>query len=214
MDWQTACAELSDFGRLCVERELVVGRAGNISVRLDDGAFVISRRASRLDRLSPSDLVGCSPNNDEWQGDVHPSTETPVHRAIYQVQPAAQAILHSSAFYTTLVACSDIELCTDLFPESMAYLSRIGRVTYFHPGTKELAEAVRAMSANNVIILDNHGLIVWGHTLEEAVQVSEMMERVCRMLVVARLGTGAFSLNHLSQATVRDFEARILYRAQ
>jgi L-fuculose-phosphate aldolase len=211
MDWQTACAELADFGRLCVDRELVVGRAGNISVRLDGGVFAISRRASRLDRLAPSDVVRCSLTSDEWYGDVHPSTETPVHRAIYQAQPAAQAILHSSAFYTTLVACSDIALCTDLFPESMAYLSRIGRVPYFHPGTKELVQAVRAESANNVIILDNHGLIVWGRTMEETVQISEMMERLCRMLVVAGLGKGAFSLNYLGQATVRDFEARILY---
>ena len=214
MDWQTACAELSDFGRVCVERELVVGRAGNISVRLNDEAFVISRRASRLDRLTPSDLVRCSLTSDEWQGGVRPSTETPMHRAIYQAQPAAQAILHSSAFYTTLVACSDIALCTDLFPESMAYLSNVGRVPYFHPGTEELAEAARAEAASNIIILDNHGLIVWGQTLEETVQVSEMMERLCRMLVVARLGAGAFSLKRLGQAAMRDFEARVLYRRQ
>lgn len=211
MDWQTACAELSDFGRVCVERELVVGRAGNISARMNDEEFVISRRASRLERLAPSDLVCCSLTSDEWQGDVRPSAETPMHRAIYRAQPKAQAILHTSAFYTTLVACSDVELRVDLFPESMAYLTNIGRVGYLHPGTEELARAAAAQSAHNVIVLDNHGLIVWGRALEETVLASEMMERLCRVLVVAKLGAGTFELRPLGDEVRRDFEERVLY---
>ena len=211
MDLQAAYAKLGEFGRMCVERELVGGRMGNMSVRLNDEEFVISRRRSRLERLTPQDLVRCSLTGDEWQGDVRPSTETPMHRAIYQAQPEAQAILHSSAFYTTLVACSDIELRRDLFPEAMAFLSNVGRVSYLHPGTDELAQAAGAQAAHNVIILDNHGLIVWGNTLEETVHVSEMMERLCRMLVTAKLGEGAFALRPLGDEIRRDFEERVLY---
>ena len=211
MDWQTACDELNDFGRVCVARGLVVGRAGNISVRLNDEQILISRRRSRLERLTPADLVRCSLDSGEYQGDVCPSSETPFHRAVYQAQPAAQAILHSSAFYTTLVACSDVELRVDLFPESMAYLRSIGRVPYIHPGTQELAQAVAEQATHRIIILGNHGLVVWGESAEETVQVSEMMERLCRMTVIAKLGAGALALQYLGSDTQREFEERVLY---
>ncbi len=212
MDYQTACGQLNDFGRVCVERGLVVGRAGNISARLNDQEIVISKRRSRLDRLAPEDLVRCSLATGEYEGEVQPSTETPMHRAIYVNQPQAQAILHSSAFYTTLVACSDVELRLDLFPESMAYLSNIGRVEYLHPGTPELAEAAGEQVAHNVIILDNHGLIVWGPSIEDTVQVSEMMERLCQTIVVAKMSGGAIGLRWLGADVQRDFEERVMYR--
>ena len=190
MDLQTAYDELYDFGRVCVERGLVVGRAGNISARVNDGQVLISKRRSRLERLAPQDLVLCSLATGEYQGEVEPSTETPMHRAVYLNQPRAQAILHSSAFYTTLLACADVDLRLDLVPESMAYLSNLGSVPYYHPGTPELAQAAGDQAEHNVIILENHGLIVWGKSIDEAVQVTEMMERHCQTLVVAMM-TGA-----------------------
>ncbi len=205
MDWETACDALREYGQLCVERGLVVGSAGNISLRLDEREFVISRRGSRLDRLEPADLVRCALEREAWIGEVRPSTETPMHRAIYQAQPEAQAVLHTSPFYATLVACSDIELRVDLTPEGMAYLSNVGRVPYLHPGTRELADAARREAAHNVIILENHGLLVWGKTLDEALLVSEMMERHCQMLVVTRLGGDAWHLRWLGEAVQRDF---------
>jgi L-fuculose-phosphate aldolase len=211
MDFESIVAELSEYGRLAIERGLVVGRMGNISARLTDDEFVISRRGGRLDRIVPADLVRCSTADSQWQGEARPSTETPMHRAIYRAQPEAQAILHSSPFYTTLVACSDIELRLDIFPEAMAYTSNVGRVPYLHPGTDELAQATAAEAAHNVIILDNHGLIVWGRNLEETVQLSEMMERLCQMMTFARLGDGAFQLRYLGPDLRRDFEERVLY---
>ena len=129
-----------------------------------------------------------------------------MHRAVYQAQPEARAILHSSAFYTTLVACSDIELRVDLIPEAMAYLNNIGRVPYLHPGTAGLAQAAGEQASHNVIILDNHGLLVWGKTLDETVLVSELMERLCQTLVVARLGAGAFNLRWLGHEVQQDFD--------
>ena len=212
MELQTAYDELNDFGRVCVERGLVVGRAGNISARLTDEEIIISKRRSRLDRLPPEDLVRCSLATGEWEGEVEPSTETPMHRAVYNSQPQAQAILHSSAFYTTLVACSDIELRLDLVPESMAYLSNIGRVPYYHPGTPELAAAAGEQAAHNVIILENHGLIVWGRSIEEAVALGEMMERHCQTLVVAKMSGGAIGLRWLGEDVMRDFEEKVMYR--
>jgi 3-dehydro-4-phosphotetronate decarboxylase len=210
VDLETAISQLREYGAECVRRGLVVASAGNISVLLDSDELVISRRACRLDRLAPNDLVRCALHDGGWEGDVRPSMETPMHRAIYLAQPEARAILHSSAFYTTLVACSDIELRVDLIPEGMAYLDNVGRVPYLHPGTAELAQAAGDQAVHNVIILDNHGLLVWGRTLDEVVMVSELMERLCQTLVFAKLGAGAFALRWLGPEVQQDFD-RIRY---
>jgi ribulose-5-phosphate 4-epimerase/fuculose-1-phosphate aldolase len=212
LDLQIAYDELHDFGRVCVERGLVVGRAGNISARVNQDEVLISKRRSRLERLVPQDLVVCSLGTGEYQGEVEPSTETPMHRAVYLNQPQAQAILHSSAFYTTLVACADVDLRLDLVPESMAYLSNMGRVPYYHPGSPELAQAAGEQAGHNVIILDNHGLIVWGKSIDEAVMVTEMMERHCQTLVVAMMTGGALNLRWLGEEVMQDFRDRVIYR--
>jgi L-fuculose-phosphate aldolase len=212
LDLQTAYEELYDFGQVCVERGLVVGRAGNISVRLGGDEILISKRRSRLERLPPADLVRCSLATGAYDGDVEPSTETPMHRAVYLKQPDAQAILHSSAFYTTLVACSDVDLRLDLVPESMAYLSNMGHVPYYHPGTRELAQSAGEQAEHNVIILENHGLIVWGKTVEEAVMVTEMMERHCETLVVAMMCGDRLRLRWLGDEVMQDFRNRVIYR--
>jgi len=211
LELQTAYDELYDFGRVCVERGLVVGRAGNISARVNADQVLISKRRSRLERLVPQDLVLCSLATGEYQGEVEPSTETPMHRAVYLNQPQAGAILHSSAFYTTLVACADVDLRLDLVPESMAYLNNMGRVPYGHPGSLELAQAAGEQAAHNVIILDNHGLIVWGKSIDEAVMVTEMMERHCQTLVVAMMTGGALNLRWLGEDVMQDFRDRVMY---
>jgi L-fuculose-phosphate aldolase len=211
LNLQTAYEELCDFGRECVERGLVVGRAGNISARIDGDGILISKRRGRLDRLPPTDLVLCTLATGEYSGDVQPSSETPMHRAVYLNQPQAQAILHSSAFYTTLVACSDVDLRLDLVPESMAYLRNMGRVPYHHPGTSELAQAAGELAEHNVIILENHGLIVWGTTIEEAVTVTEMMERHCQMLIVAMTCGDRLNLRWLGDRVMQDFLSRVMY---
>ena len=54
----------------------------------------------------------------------------------------------------------------------MAYLSNMGSAPYYHPGTAELAQAAGEQAEHNVIILENHGLIVWGKTIEEALAIT------------------------------------------
>lgn len=197
--------ELERCGRGLLAKGLVWGRSGNISARLEPNAFLISAAGADLGALGNNDYVRCSVDPEVWQGEQRPSIETGMHRRIYAACGKAAAVIHSQPFYSTFVACSDAkDLRTDLLPETMAYLGRIERVPYRHPGSQELAEAVASkVGSSRVLLLANHGVICWGASLDEALIATETLEYLCRLVVTAQ-ATGQ-TLSYLGAPVVEDF---------
>jgi L-fuculose-phosphate aldolase len=135
----------------------------------------------------------------------------PMHRAVYNVRPEIGAVLHASPFYSTLVACSDVALPGDLFVEDMYYLERVARVPYCHPGSAALGEAVAAHAASaNILLLENHGVLVYEASLREALMALHTLEFVCRMVLAAR--SAGVPLRALPPEVVNDFLANAGYR--
>jgi L-fuculose-phosphate aldolase len=182
-------AALISAGRRVGAKQLTWGTAGNVSVRLADGRFAISGSGLRLDELEPDGIVTCELGGEGWEGGCRPSVETGMHRGIYAARPDAGAILHSSAFHTTLVACSAIELETAASTDTLYYLRRIARLPFLVPGSPELASAVAESARDHdVILLGNHGSVVLGRDPAAAVNVAEALELMCRMLVARTQG--------------------------
>jgi ribulose-5-phosphate 4-epimerase/fuculose-1-phosphate aldolase len=103
-----------------------------------------------------------------------------------------------------MVACSTIELPSDLFVESMYYLEQVERIPYFHPGSVELGEAVREKARKaNIILLENHGVLVYDTSLKEARMALETLEMVSRMVITTE--NFATTLKPLPSETVQDF---------
>jgi ribulose-5-phosphate 4-epimerase/fuculose-1-phosphate aldolase len=182
-------ASVISAGRRVGVKQLTWGTAGNISVRLADGRFAISGSGHRLDELEPASIVTCDLASEAWEGSCRPSVETAMHRGIYAARTDTGAILHSSAFHTTLVACSAIELETAASTDTLYYLRRIARLPFLVPGSPELADAVaEAAREHDAILLGNHGSVVLGKDLAAAVNVAEALELMCRMLVARTQG--------------------------
>ena len=196
--------DLKRCGRVLDEKGLVWGRSGNISVRIEQNAFVISASGADLGTLSDNDLITCHLHDSYPHGAKEPSIERGLHQAIYQAQQAAAAVIHSQPFYTTLVACSDMDVKTDLFPEAMAYLERIERVPYYHAGSDDLAQATAdRASASYVLLLENHGAVCWGSDIDEALLRTQTLEFLCRLLVLSNVS--GITLSHLGEETMLSF---------
>ena len=127
-----------------------------------------------------------------------------MHQAVYAERPDVQCVLHASPFYSTTVACSSIRLQKNTFVESMYYLFDIAEVDYQHPGTQALANVVREKAAQtNVILLRNHGVLVYDTSVREAVARLETLEVASRMTLLAQCG--GFSLQEVAHERVREF---------
>lgn len=202
MELDSVRQQLCEVGHYLGERGLAWGTSGNISLRVDDEHFLISASGAWLGRLTPEQAALCSLLDERFEG-AKPSVETPMHRAIYRNRPDAQVVVHVSPPYTTLIACSDLEIPTDLNIENIFYLGRIARVPYIHPGTQQLADAVgEAVREHETIILSNHGVITFHQSVPDVLMRVESFEMSCRILVMARMAN--IPLNHLSSHLVEE----------
>jgi L-ribulose-5-phosphate 4-epimerase len=210
MDLNEARRELQAAGRYMLANDLAWGNAGNISARLSPDRYLITASGTRLGELADNDFVECS-FEGVVSGDRKPSKETPMHRAIYVQRPEIGAVLHAAPFYSTLVSCADIRVPADLFIEDMYYLERVEHVDYFHAGSPELGEAVQEKARQaNILFLDNHGVLVYDTSIQEALMGLQTLEMVSRMMITAR--SAGINLRSLPAATVTDFLERSGYR--
>lgn len=187
-----------------MDHHLAWGNAGNISARTSPGRFLITASGTYLGELGNSDFVECSFDGDLLPKEQKPSKEIPMHQAIYEKRPDIQAILHASPFYSTLAACSSVDIPSEWFVESMYYLERMERVPYHHPGSEALGQAVREKASKaNILLLENHGVLVYDTSIKEARMALQTLEFACQMTITAR---GAnIELNPLPKDTVKDF---------
>lgn len=196
--------ELQKVGRYMMDNQLAWGNAGNISAKTEENEFIITASGTYMGELSREDFVEVAMDRSNHYSDRKPSKEVPMHTAVYNQRPDIQAVLHASPFYSTLIACSDINPPSDLFVESMYYLEKVERVPYAHPGSEELGEEVdkKAQQAN-ILFLENHGVLVFDTSIKEARMALQTLEFACRMLVEAR--SSQINLNGLEKGTVNDF---------
>jgi L-fuculose-phosphate aldolase len=207
-----AIAQVQEAGRYMVEHDLTWGNAGNLSMRTGDDRYVITASGTRLGTLSAQDVIACAFVDGAIETDGRrPSKERPMHQAIYEMRPEINVVLHASPFYSTLIACTDVDIRSGWFVESMYYLERVARVRYCHPGSTELGEAVREQAAHaNILLLDNHGVLVYDINLAEALMGLHTLEMTCRMWLTAQ--SAGVPMRPLPPTVVGDFLERAGYK--
>ena len=202
--------QLRAAGRYLLEHDLAWGNAGNLSARIAGGRYLITASGTRLGELEVEDFAECRVGEAGGQA-PRPSKERPMHEAIYARRPEINAVLHASPFYSTLIACSDVAVPSSWFVEAMYYLERVARVPYFHPGSVELGAGVREQAGRaNILLLENHGVLVYDSSVREALMGLHTLEMVCRMWITAE-GAG-IPLRGLDPAVVDDFLQRSGYK--
>ncbi len=212
MQTSQAVEQLQSAGRYMLENRLTWGNAGNLSVRLSADHYLITASGTRLGDLRPDEFVECALGQvTAVSAERKPSKETPMHAAVYVCRPEINAVLHASPFYSTLIACSGEALPADWFVEDMYYLERVARVPYCHPGSAALGEEVRARAKEaNILLLDNHGVLVYDTSVREALMGLHTLEMVCQMMVTSK--SAGIKVNSLSKQVVADFLNRSGYR--
>src|SRR3954467_12071004 len=85
--------EICRLGRSLFERGLTPGSSGNISVRLDDGGWLVTPTNASLGSLDPAKLSRLGADARLMSGDA-PTKEVPLHGAIYESRVPARAVVH------------------------------------------------------------------------------------------------------------------------
>lgn len=171
-------------------RGFSVGSAGNISVRLDDG-YLITPTNSCLGRLEPARLSRLDAEFQHIGGDK-PSKEVFMHRAFYSARSDAGAVVHLHSTMATAVAClPNVVADSPIPPLTPYFVMRVGRrlpiVPYYRPGDPAMEPAIEATARDaRAVLLANHGPVVSGKTLTDAIYAAEELEEAARLFLLLR----------------------------
>jgi len=199
--------EIARAGRSLCDRGYGVGSSGNISARLDDGILITPTNTS-MGRLDPARLAKLAPDGTPISGDK-PSKEGFLHLAVYARRPEMRAVVHLHSTYSVALSTLAALDPENMLPPITAYfVMRVGTlplVPYFPPGDQGLAGAVgEAMETSHAVLLANHGSVVAGKSLEEAVYAAEELEETAKLWFLLRGETTRF----LDVSDVAELRAR------
>ncbi|MGA2044569.1 MAG: 3-oxo-tetronate 4-phosphate decarboxylase [Roseiarcus sp.] len=177
-------------GASMFQRGLTFGSTGNISVRLSDGAYLMTPTNACLGELDPAKLTSYDPQGRHRAGD--PGTkEAFLHFCMYGQRRDAGAVVHLHATHSVAVSIlADVDPADVLPPLTAYFVMRVGRlplVPYFPPGEAALAEAVGALAGrHHAVLLANHGPVVAGTSLANAQFAAEELEETAKLFLMLR----------------------------
>ncbi|GIU83710.1 MAG: hypothetical protein KatS3mg008_0485 [Acidimicrobiales bacterium] len=176
--------EIAHVCHVLAERGLVVSTAGNVSARRDSLVAVTPTGAS-LDDVEPRMITVVDLEGNVVWGDFEPTSETALHLAVYANTPAS-AVVHMHSPAATAVSC-----LTDCLPAVHYSILELGgpvRVAeYATFGTPELAaNTVAALESRTAALMQNHGAVTWGDSLDKATERAFLLEWLCELWLRCR----------------------------
>jgi L-fuculose-phosphate aldolase len=166
--------------------KLTPGRTGNCSVRRGD-RLAVTPSGVPYDAIDPGDVPVVSMGGDRLAGSLDPSSETPMHRGIYDRFDCG-AVLHCHSPWVTTLAVLREPLPPVHYMLAVAG-GRVPLATYATYGTERLAANVVAAMAevdSEACIIANHGLVATGVDLDDALETATAVESVARVYCQAR----------------------------
>jgi sugar/nucleoside kinase (ribokinase family)/ribulose-5-phosphate 4-epimerase/fuculose-1-phosphate aldolase len=210
-----ARAELVSYANRLLADGLSVGSAGNLSVRAGD-LMAITPSGIAYPDLAAADIclvpVASPPGAADEPGRPgapSPSSETPMHRAIYAATTAG-AIVHTHS--PEVIALSAVRAELPAIHYAITALGGPVRVApYARFGSARLAEAaVAALDGRSAVILRNHGAVAYGADLAQAYDRALLLEWLARAyrLALAYGEPAALSADELDEVAAESRRRR------
>jgi L-fuculose-phosphate aldolase len=176
---QAAREQLVSYSARLLDDGLAVGSGGNISVRVGD-TVAITPSGVGYANMRPEDVCLVTTDGAELPANTEtPSTETPMHLAIYTRTKAA-AVVHTHSPEVIALSASRTDL-----PAIHYAITGLGgpvRVApYARFGSADLAAATsKALDGRSAVILRNHGAVTYGRDLAQAYDRAVLLEWLAR----------------------------------
>lgn len=155
------------------------GTSGNISVRHVDG-LLVTPTSVPYDAMTPDQIVFMAMDGAHAP-DQKPSSEWRFHRDILKSRPDVNAVVHAHPTYCTILAIMGMEIPPVHYMIAAAGGDSIRCAPYATFGTAELSEhAVRALEGRLACLLDHHGMIAIGKSLDKAMWLAVEVETLAR----------------------------------
>ena len=185
MDHEPERIALVEAYRALLAEGLIVGSAGNISLRIASG-LLITPSAVPAARMGPQDIATVP---FDGAADGKPSSEWRFHRDLLVARPDLTAVVHTHSPNATAIAMLRRPIPAAHYMVAIAGGKEIPLAPYATFGTAELSAAICATMARlDACLLSNHGVVAAGATLAKAMDLArevELLAKVYRMALAA-----------------------------
>jgi L-fuculose-phosphate aldolase len=192
--WYEEKKAILEASREMLDKGLVVGTAGNISMRLppegDRQLLAITPSSRPYDILDIDDIQILDFEGDTVEGNLKPSMETGLHIGIYRARQDVNAVIHTHSIYASAVSVAGMNI-PPILEDQVAFLGgEIKLAAYAAAGSQQLMENVLAvLDDRNAVMLANHGALGTGVSLRDAFTACELIEKTAHVYLLA-LSTG------------------------
>ena len=167
-----------------------LGVGGNISARdTDSGLIAITPSQTRYDSMTWQDILLVNAQGEviEAKSQLKPSIEVPTHLLIYRELGEVNAVIHTHSLYACVLSMLYDEVPLVHVEQIFLIGSPIPISKYVTPGTEEMAMVVvEKLKKVPAMIIRNHGPVVTGDNLNEALKRSLTIEDVSKIYYSAR----------------------------
>jgi L-ribulose-5-phosphate 4-epimerase len=171
-----------------LERGYLKATEGNISARISrHNTFAITPSNYDYARMQIDDICVLDFDLKQIEGQSKPSIESGMHAAVYQNRADVHCIIHTHQPYASALALIKLPIPA-LFDEQVRFLGRSVEIIPYAPsGTVFLKNAVQSKvkNHNNAFILQNHGVLVFGQNMEQAIHNMALLEKCALTYLLA-----------------------------
>lgn len=166
---------------------LIHGTSGNIAVRdFDAGVIAISPSGRPYKTMTPEDIAIVTLDGAWIDGPYKPSSETPMHTAVYRARGDVGATVHLHGLFSTVMAMGGGELPPSTPPQAL--LAPIRTVPFEPPGSEALARRVaETLGDASAVLLQNHGSFCCGRDMASAMSAAIYTEEAAQTAWYATL---------------------------
>ena len=190
-------AEILAAGCMMLDKGLVAGTWGNISSRITGTELIaVTPSGKEYHEITAADVVVVDMTGTIIEASCKPSSELPLHLAIYSARPDIQAIIHTHSIFAS--ACAVAHKNIPPIIEDLVQLSggSVDVAAYALPGTDALAQnVVVALGKKNAVLMANHGVVGCGQSLAEGMMACELVEKAAQIFIYANQIGGAQALS-------------------
>ena len=207
MKYESIRRQVLDALHQSVNCGLIRGTSGNIAVRdFEENVIAISPSGRAYDSMQLQDISIVTLDGVWIDGPYKPSSETPMHTAVYRARPDVGATVHVHGLFSTVMAMEGEELPPSTPPQ--AEIAPIRIVPFALPGSKELAcRVVECLGRDRALLLKNHGSFCCGRTIDEAMTAAIYTEEAAQTAYYATLLGRFHPLNEEQVQAVKDILA-------
>lgn len=172
------------------EKGMVNAFEGNISTKSKKDGLIYITPTGKNKALYTEDMIAVIDEDGDWVGGTcKPTSELPMHFNTYKMRGGNDifGVVHAHPTFLTAYSLCLKEVETKAYPELMGNFKKFQVAPYGRPGEPDIYEEAAPYfeAGQDIVILGNHGVLVVGATVTDAMNKLEAAESIAQTLYYA-----------------------------